>query len=71
MNMYGEYQIVDMPLSAGVVRSKVEAFLAENGLRLEEVDRYIGIVDTHDRKTLRYRKTDEHIFRELHQERRS
>ena len=49
MNMYGEYQIVDMPLSAGVVRSRVEAFLAENGLRLEEVDRYIGIVDRDDK----------------------
>lgn len=47
--MYGEYQIIDLPLSAGVVRSKVETFLAENGLRLEAVDRYVGIEDSDER----------------------
>ena len=41
MPMSGEYVISDMPLSVGMFRRKVEAFLAENGLRLEPVDRYV------------------------------
>ena len=41
MPMSGEFVISDMPLTVGRFRSRVEAFLAENGLRLEPVDRYV------------------------------
>lgn len=39
--MYGDFVISDMPLASGRFRSQVESFLAENGLRLDPVDRYV------------------------------
>ena len=41
--MYGEYQIRELPLSLGRMRARMEAFLAENGLRAEPVDRYVTV----------------------------
>ena len=38
--MFGDFQIQEWPLSLGRLRSRVEAFLAENGLLPEPVDRY-------------------------------
>ena len=41
--MYGEFQIRELPLSLGKVRARMEAFLAENGLQPEPVDRYVVV----------------------------
>lgn len=41
--MYNEYEIRPLPLSVPAWRSRVEAFLQANGLRLEEVDYYAGV----------------------------
>ena len=43
--MPDNFTITDMPLSVGLFRKRVEAFLAENGLRLEVVDSYHVIED--------------------------
>ena len=41
--MYGEFQVQELPLSVGRMRRRMEAFLAENGLRAEPVDRYVVV----------------------------
>ena len=41
--MYGDVRIQELPLSLGRMRSRMEAFLAENGLRPEPVDRYVVV----------------------------
>ena len=43
--MYDNFQICDMPLSLKSNRTKVERFLADNGLRLEDVDYYAAVTD--------------------------
>jgi len=43
--MFDNLEILDMPLSLGSNKAKVEAFLANNGLRLEPVDYYATIED--------------------------
>jgi citrate lyase synthetase len=41
--MCEEYEIREMPLTLKSVRNKVEAFLACNGLRLENMDEYAAV----------------------------
>ncbi|MBR1594369.1 MAG: [Alloprevotella sp.] len=41
--MYEEYDIREMPLSLDFNRRSVERFLAENGLRLDGVETYVGV----------------------------
>ena len=43
--MYDNFQICDMPLSLKSNRMRVERFLADNGLRLEDVDYYAAVTD--------------------------
>ena len=43
--MYGNFDICDMPLSLKSNRTRVERFLADNGLRLENVDYYAVATD--------------------------
>ena len=43
--MYDNFQICDMPLSLKSNRTRVERFLAANGLRLEDVDYYAVVTD--------------------------
>ena len=43
--MYGSFDISDMPLSLKSNRARVERFLADNGLRLEDVDYYAVATD--------------------------
>ncbi len=43
--MYDNFEICDMPLSLKSNRMKVERFLADNGLRLEDVDYYAAVTD--------------------------
>ena len=43
--MYDNFEICDMPLSLKSNRMKVERFLADNGLRLEDVDYYAVATD--------------------------
>lgn len=43
--MYGNFDICDMPLSLKSNRTRVERFLADNGLRLEDVDYYAVATD--------------------------
>lgn len=43
--MYGNFEICDMPLSLKSNRTRVERFLADNGLRLEDVDYYAVATD--------------------------
>ena len=45
METYGNVDIQELPLSAPSIRRKVEAFLGSNGLRLEEVDVYLAVLD--------------------------
>lgn len=41
--MYDEFEIRQVPLSLKTSRQKVERFLSENNLRLDELDYYAGI----------------------------
>ena len=43
--MYDNFEICDMPLSLKSNRTRVERFLADNGLRLEDVDYYAVATD--------------------------
>ena len=43
--MYANFDICDMPLSLKSNRTRVERFLADNGLRLEDVDYYAAATD--------------------------
>ena len=43
--MYDNFEICDMPLSLKSNRTKVERFLADSGLRLEDVDYYAAVTD--------------------------
>ena len=43
--MYNNFEICDMPLSLKSNRTRVERFLADNGLRLEDVDYYAAVTD--------------------------
>ncbi len=43
--MYGNFEICDMPLSLKSNRARVERFLADCGLRLEDVDYYAAVTD--------------------------
>ena len=43
--MYGNFEICDMPLSLKSNRARVERFLADSGLRLEDVDYYAAVTD--------------------------
>ena len=43
--MYDNFEICDMPLSLKSNRTRVERFLADNGLRLEDVDYYAAVTD--------------------------
>ena len=43
--MYDNFEICDMPLSLKSNRARVERFLADNGLRLEDVDYYAAVTD--------------------------
>ena len=44
--MYDNFEICDMPLSLKSNRTRVERFLADNGLRLEDVDYYAAVTDS-------------------------
>lgn len=52
MLMCGEYDIRELPLTLKSVHSKVEAFLAANGLRMEEVDEYAAVFAGEDDEIL-------------------
>ena len=43
--MYDNFEICDMPLSLKSNRTRVERFLADSGLRLENVDYYAAVTD--------------------------
>lgn len=43
--MYDNFEICDMPLSLKSNRTRVERFLADNGLRLDDVDYYAAVTD--------------------------
>ena len=43
--MYDNFEICDMPLSLKSNRTRVERFLADSGLRLEDVDYYVAVTD--------------------------
>ena len=43
--MYDNFEICDMPLSLKSNRTRVERFLADSGLRLEDVDYYATVTD--------------------------
>ena len=43
--MYDNFAICDMPLSLKSNRTRVERFLADSGLRLEDVDYYAAVID--------------------------
>ena len=43
--MYDNFEICDMPLSLKSNRTRVEHFLADSGLRLEDVDYYAAVTD--------------------------
>ena len=45
MDTYDSTEIQELPLRVPFYRRKVEDFLGRNGLRLEEVDLYLGILD--------------------------
>ena len=45
METYGMIDIQELPLSVPSIRRKVVGFLGSNGLRLEDVDLYIAILD--------------------------
>ena len=45
MTMYDNFEICDMPLSLKSNRTRVERFLADSGLRLEDVDYYAAVTD--------------------------
>ena len=45
MDTYENVEIQELPLSVPLYRRKVEDFLGRNGLRLEEVDLYLGVLD--------------------------
>ena len=45
MQTYGNWDIQEIPLRSPYFHSKVENFLAANGLRLEEVDMYLAVLN--------------------------
>lgn len=44
--MYNDFDIQEVPLSSKLFRTKVEQFLAQNGLRMECLDAYYAIFDS-------------------------
>ena len=50
--MYGDFQIRELPLSLGRERCRMEAFLAQNGLRPEPMDRYLAVTRGDDEEIL-------------------
>mgnify|MGYP002854648013 FL=1 len=46
--MYTEYEIRQLPLTLKVYRQQAERFLADNGLRLDDVDYYAGVYGVGD-----------------------
>ena len=46
METYGKTDIQELPLGTRFFRNKVEAFLAANNLRLEDVDVYLTVQDS-------------------------
>lgn len=50
--MYTEYEIRQLPLSIARYKAMVEAFLATNGLRLDDVDFYAGVFRIDDDQLL-------------------
>ena len=49
MEPFERIDIQELPLSVPSFRRKVEDFLGSNGLRLEEVDLYLAVLDDDDR----------------------
>ena len=49
MELFDRIDIQELPLSVPSLRRKVEDFLGSNGLRLEEVDLYLAVLDADDR----------------------
>jgi citrate lyase synthetase len=49
MEPFERIDIQELPLSVPTFRRKVEDFLGSNGLRLEEVDLYLAVLDADDR----------------------
>ena len=50
--MYTEYEIRQLPLTLRAYRQRVERFLAENSLRLDDVDYYAGVYAVGDDELL-------------------
>lgn len=50
--MYTEYEIRQLPLTLKAYRQRVERFLANNGLRLDDVDYYVGVYEVGDDELL-------------------
>ncbi len=46
--MFGDFEIRELPLSLSSVRKMVEKFLNSQGLRMEQMDRYLGIFDSNE-----------------------
>ena len=46
--MYNEFEIRELPLTIKVYRQRVERFLADNGLRIDDVDYYAGVFTLDD-----------------------
>lgn len=46
--MYGEYELREVALTVPSERRRVEAFLVDNGLRMDPLDSYVGIFDSAD-----------------------
>lgn len=49
METYENFEIQEMPLSSPLLRSRVERFLGENGLSLEDVETYLAAVSPEGR----------------------
>ena len=50
--MYTEYEIRQLPLTLKAYRQRVERFLTNNGLRLDDVDYYVGVYEVGDDELL-------------------
>ena len=50
--MYGEFEIRQIPLSISTERKRIERFLQENALQLEDVDYYAGIFRNDDNEII-------------------
>lgn len=43
--MYDEYELLEIPLSLSSERQRVASFLERNGLRMDDLDMYVGVFD--------------------------